>query len=149
MQLITTLIQGATDAFIQSSINTGLSASGNQGYTIDEIQFEVTSPSGLAAYNVELALSRASKATMPTLADDDVLHKFKKQVSLTTSGAVLFDNIVSYKPEGKILIIEETLYAMLDTNATGQVNTAIMKIIVSPVKVTTDERIAILQSRLN
>lgn len=148
--LIATLTQGSADAFVQASMNTGLSASSNTGYVIKQIlmEFNDTLTSG-GAPSRELALSRASKAAMPTLADDDVIFKSKVAARLATSGAYIEDIAKVYVPQYDIILIEDVIYWQFDSAATGVANTAIVRLVVEPVKVTTDERIAILQSRIN
>lgn len=152
MQLRTTLVQGAANAFIQGTINTGLSVTGNQGYRLDQLTIETSDNGhGGAGFSVwEWALSRASKAAMPTLADDDVLIKDKFAGKVGTDvGWIPLPGILELRPEQDIIIIEDVIYGMFKTLNLAAASTVILVLDVSPVKVTTDERIAILQSRIN
>lgn len=149
--LLASVTQGAADAFAQATINTGLSAILNTGYTIKQIEYELPNTGTVAtSWSQELALSRASKASMATLADDDLLFrkKFSTFVS-TAAGFVIWENVGIYVPQGEIILIEEQIYLQFDSNASTLSGTAIMKITCEPIKVTDAQRIAILQSRVN
>lgn len=147
--LTASVTQGAANAFAQVSINTGLLASGSIGYRIDQIQWEFP-PTMATGLEWEAGLSRASKVAMPTLADDDLLWK-DKFIALQQSavGFNFIDTVKEYRPAEDLILIEEAVYFMIDSAAMAAAGTAIVRLACSQVKVTTDERIAILQSRLN
>lgn len=149
-QLISTLLQGGNDAFVQTSLNTGLSASGTSGWKITQIQIEYITPLNIPVNSqIELALSRASQVAMPLLSEDDVLYKDILNFRIAASGGFIFDKIQEYRPTEEIVLIEETVFLQLDSVATANANTAIVRVTVEEVKVSTAERIAILQSRIN
>lgn len=150
MQLIFSAVQGAADAFVAATLNTGINVAANGAYRIKEIMWEFPTLNAAASPNIEWALSRASKTSMPTLADDDILFKNKRVCYQQTGvGFQWLENVLIYTPQEDIILIEEQVFILLDSNATGLANTMVGRLTVEAAKVSTDERIAILQSRIN
>lgn len=155
--LRTSMTQGATDAFVQGTFNTGLSSiASSTGFILKSITFEFGNSSFTAGGLVvrEVALTRASKSgTVPTIADDDVLYKFKQSFYYATAvGLQTYEDQVVHQEisnTDEILVIEDILYLQYDTNGFANATTAYVNLVLEPATITTDERIAILQSRLN
>lgn len=148
--LITAVAQGSADAFAQGTINTGLSGSDNSAFRVIGMLVELPTFVGITGnQEVEFSIARASKAAMPLLSDDDVVFKFKRRLNAATSGVAVFDLVEEIVPENEILLIESQIYVQFDTAATTATNSLVLRLIVEDAKVTTDQRIAILQSRIN
>lgn len=125
--LVIALTQGSADAFVQSSVVTGLS--GRQAYNLRSIYIEVTSAVVMNANSeYEVALTRRSKTSMPTISDTDVIYKWRFQHHFTTSGAVGREKTNVFTFAIEMPIVEETLYAQLDSSATSAVQTAVVRL---------------------
>ena len=127
--LVIALTQGGADAFVQGSVLTGLS--GRQAYSLKGIAFEMTSAfSAVTLTEYEVAVTRRSKAAMPLTSDSDVIVKLRFQQ--LTAGAAYFmirDKAPIYwKPEFEVPIVEETIYAQLDSAASAIVNSFIVRL---------------------
>jgi hypothetical protein len=152
MQLIATVTQGAANGFIQGTINTGLSATLNTGYKLTQIDVEWPDllPAGATALIREYSLTRASKASVPALSDDDVLWRDKTFIlPIGAAYSIVLDQLTSERPSDDILLIEEQIYIGFKTLNCTLAGSLIIKLTVEPVKVTDSQRIAILQSRVN
>lgn len=118
--LVITLTQGSNDAFVQGSVLTGLT--GRQAYNLKQITMEFTNIEGASLVNVssvELAITRRSKTAIPNMSDSDVIAKYKFGFRLTTSGAVLQPSIIVLPMQVETPIVEETVYAQLDSTLMG------------------------------
>jgi len=123
------LTQGGADAFVQSSVLTGLS--GRQAYNVRAIYVEFTNATfaGLAAdSDISVAITRRSKTAMPLLSDTDVIHKVALSFPIITSGGGYFPLVSVYIPDIELPIVEETIYAQLDSTATALTNTAVVRL---------------------
>jgi len=126
--LVITLTQGGADAFVQGSVLTGLS--GRQAYNVRAIFIEFTATNLQAMAqdcDISVAITRRSKTAMPTLADTDVLYKQTLSGAFTTSGLAVVKGVDVYEPDGELPIVEETIYAQLDSTTLGT-NTAIVRL---------------------
>lgn len=128
--LVISATQGSADAFIQGSVLSGLS--GRSAYNLRAVSFEITGyvASSLAnASEISLAITRRSKAAMPAISDSDVLWKRQWQFKLTTSGAVFIPTMCGTDIIGlaELPLVEETLYAQLDSSTTAATLTAIIR----------------------
>jgi hypothetical protein len=125
--LIITLTQGSADAFVQGSVLSGLS--GNQAYNLLGVAWEMTSSAcNVTAAEYQVSLSRRSKTSQPVLSDTDVIWNLRWQQILVTSGFPITSKSGYWKPEVQIPIVEETIYAQLDSAATAVVNTFILRL---------------------
>jgi len=125
--LVITLTQGSADAFVQSSVLTGLS--GNQAYNLVGVAWQFAS-TVVDTNNVEYTwhINRRSKAAIALLSDTDIIMLFGFQMKLTTSGASHNERAGYWKPEVQIPIVEETLYACLDSTSSSTANTVILRL---------------------
>lgn len=126
--LFITLVQGAADAFVQASVVTGLS--GRQAYNLKGIALQITNNLALVNnQNIQVALSRRSKTAQPNLADSDVLFQFDHQFFQAGAAyAYSFGRWHYFVPPLEVPIVEETIYAQLDSAATAVVNTVILRL---------------------
>lgn len=126
--LVISVTQGSADAFAQGSVLTGLS--GRQAYNVRAILIEIpaTVMSISADSSIEVAITRRSKTAMPTIADSDVLHKRIFAKDFATSGEGVAEMLSVYVPDLEVPIVEETLYAQVDSAATGLSNTVIVRL---------------------
>lgn len=116
--LVITLTQGGADAFVQGSVLTGLT--GKQAYNVRAFHLDLPGSQLLAmSADSEFAvtITRRSKTATPLLSDSDVLHKWSFANALTTSGEIFFPCTVTYVPQLEIPIVEETIYAQLDSTS--------------------------------
>lgn len=127
--IVITATQGSADAFAQGSVLTGLS--GRQAFNIKSIFIELTNElhgaGGVDCY-WGISLSRRSKTALPTLADTDVIYKWAFSNGFTTSGNVYLPNTNTFIPQKQIAIVEETLYAQIDSTATTLTNIAVVRL---------------------
>ena len=130
--LVITPTTGAADAFISGSVLTGLT--GRQAYNVRKFQFEIINPAtvvGIGADGeLQFAVSRRSKTSMPNLSDSDVLWKGGFIFALTTSGIAVIPSVIEYAvPESlEIPIVEETLYAYIDSTSLGLVVAGVFRL---------------------
>lgn len=124
------LTQGSADAFVQGSVLTGLT--GRQAYNVKAIMIEFLSSSGLytvaADSEVSVAITRRSKTSMPNLADSDVLYKRIFNFALVTSGVAYFNGVEIYVPQIEMPLVEETIYAQLDSTGTTLTLAAVVRL---------------------
>jgi hypothetical protein len=127
--LVISLVQGSADAFVQGSVLTGLT--GNQAYALLGVAKEILNAATLmtaaADFEISMALTRRSKAAMPNISDSDVIWKSVLAFNFTTSGVTELTLTEYWKPDLEIPIVEETIYAQLDSTGTGAVQSAILR----------------------
>jgi len=148
--LFGSIVASAADTFTQVAINTGVSANASNGLKVDLIQLEYPMMVSAAGSDQSFGLSRGGKVAMPAINDDDLLFKDKRaQLRDSGVGFAVLDMVVEFIPNSEIIIIEEQIYVLWKTTAQGVVQTMNYRIYCSERKVSTDERISILQSRIN
>lgn len=150
--LRTSALQGAANGFIQSSMLTGLSPSGNDALLVKEIVIEF--PSALAAAAAAIVefdgtLTRASKAAVPNLLDDDLVYKYKYAAPVNATSTFIEPGVIRYNPPLDLVIIEDTVYFQFDTNNLAVLGTAYINIICQPATVTESEKVGLLLTRLS
>jgi len=125
--LIITLTQGSADAFVQGSVLTGLS--GRQAYNVRAILIELpVALNAISADNsLQVSITRRSKTAIATLADSDTIFARAVSKDFATSGSTLLDAVSVYVPDLEIPIVEETIYAQLDSTSTTLTNTVIVR----------------------
>lgn len=150
INLYVSATQTIADGFITVPINTGLTSAGGAGYRLVQISAELPFLNNVQGSNVEFALSRANKTVaIPNILDDDILYKDKRYCAFNTSGGNIQDLISVERPADDILIIEEQIFLLFDSALTTIINSIQLKLTMETVKVSTDQRLSILQSRLN
>ena len=120
-----TLTQGGADAFVQATIPTGLLGTGDSEmvYTIEAVIFNMDSNPLMAALaasiDLDLTITRASKAAIPPLTDNDLLAKFRYQssnVALNVNGRTDYQNGQCDCPMvGANLIAGANIYIQMDS----------------------------------
>jgi hypothetical protein len=146
------LTQGAANGFIAGTALTGLSAAGNDALIVKSISMEFSSSTFAAVgsvASVELAFSRALKAAMPTILDDDLLYKFKFETVVSAAASPVGAGIVQFVPQVDLVIIEDTVHTMFDSNNMAAVIPVQWNILALPATVTESEKVGLLLSRLN
>lgn len=153
--LYATLTQGGADAFVQGSISTGLTGLNTTAYQLRELVIEygvAGSGQGVSSVtsNWEIAITRKSMTAMPVITEKSVIAKFKRSMSLTTSGAVIADTVARYTwdEDNGPLIVEDPFYAQLDTAATTAVNVVEMRFGYVQVKVSEVDRLQLITNSL-
>ena len=143
--------QGSADAFAQGEIATALSGVSNFAFRLRELMFEISAPSTVAAAIIEFALSRRSKTSMPLISDRDVIAKYKYQNVLVTSGLVraqLVERQV-FAEDDELLIVEDPLYLILDSNATTLTLTCYARLGVTRESISAVDRLTLLTQSLD
>jgi len=141
--------QGGADAFAQAALQTGLEGQTRIGWKVLGLDFEIPRiPGIMAATNIELALSRRTKAAMPNITDLDVIKKIKLGEEGTTSGLMATTNIINWVPDGEVIIVEPSLYFLVDSNATTLTQTVYFRLEYELVTLTEVERLSLLTRSL-
>lgn len=143
--IVASATQGSNDAFVEAEIATGLSNVARTAYRIRVIEWYHSSLPGVDC-QLEMILRRNSSATIG-YSSQAVIAGLRKVVDFTTSGAIVdeaFPNARHYSKDTELLIVEETLYLDVDSNATSQQNNCIVRIGVEQRSITENERLAIL-----
>lgn len=148
----TTLTQGSSDAFIQASVTTGLYGQTKVAYRVRELLFEFSSTGGVAGATaqLELALTRKSFGAMPTAAEKSLIWKWKRSNVLVTSGMVTANTAVRevFQESDNILLVEDPIYAQLDTNGTSATNTVYLRIGYERVSISDVDRLTLIANSL-
>jgi hypothetical protein len=146
----TTVTQGAINTLAQTFFPTGLSSGGNSGLLVTGIQLERTS-SPAAGSRTQVAVSRATKAAVPNIDDDDLIVKLNRQLVLVgTSGLVELDYAPFLAlPPSQIVIVEANVYVQLNTVGETTVQTFKALVYAELVELTDKEKSTILATRLN
>lgn len=142
--------QGGADAFVQTSTSTGLDQNTGLAFLIREIIVEVPRTGSVAAGNIETAFSRRTKAAMPNITDRDVILKRKLGMEITTSGAIVSENIARYTfaEDDELLIVEPDIFFCVDSNATGLTQTILARIGYTVQKINQVDRLSLLTQSL-
>lgn len=121
--------QGANDAFVQATIQTGLTGLTKTAYRVKQIGFDLVLPAvpyfptnNVAVQDIEIALTRRSKTDVVTYADPDLIHKWRYGCAVFTGVGTppYLECSQVWIPSGDpVLIVEDALYAQLDTTATS------------------------------
>ena len=146
-------VQGSADAFVSAEVATALSGITRTAFRIREILSELQNTAFAAAdaATVEVSLSRRQKTAMPLVTDRDVIWTRKFRASRTTSGMML-NPIVQrdvYSEDDELLIVEDPLYLILDSNGTSLVNTASLRIGYERVNISDVDRLTLLTQSLD
>lgn len=143
-----TMTQGVADGFIQTSEPTGIDPSSGRGWMLKRAILQFPIASNLQALSpdaaIHWALTRDSKAAVSDLNDSDTIFVGGLSTALTTSGQIVVPNVFDIAlPEG-LLVVEPTIYAHLDSTATGLTLTAHMRLFYEEVKLTEVEILRML-----
>lgn len=146
-----TATQGGADAYAEGTITTALTGVSNRAYQVNRILVEITNAFGTCAGDseIEVAVSRRTKTAMPTITDNDVLHKIGWVFPLTTSGQFAFAFVQEYVPRGTILIVEDPVYIEIDSDSTGLTNVAAVAIEYDIVSISEVDRLTLLTQSLD
>ena len=144
-----TMVQGAADAFVQGSVATDIISSDGMGWLISLVEVKlVGSYMSLLSADADLlwALSRDTKAVLPNLDDTDAIYTDGFAVALTTSGQIAVPLLKTWVPPAGTIVVEPILYAQLDSTATGQAQTVVMRIHYDLVKLSEIEILRLLNN---
>lgn len=129
--LVISMTQGGADAFVQGSVLTGLS--GRQAYNAKAVALSIPSASLVAVNAATLwswyvTLTRRSKTAQPEISDNDVIFRWSLASQFTTSGAFTWAGDYYQVFPLDQPIVEETIYAQLDSDGVGTAFSAIVRI---------------------
>jgi len=149
--LRTSALQGAANGFIQAAMLTGLSPSGNDALVVKQITIEYPTfvPAGVAPFETEAELTRATKAAMSNIFDDDVIFKDKFACNAGAAGILTQKGVVTFVPDFEIVIIEDTIYFQFKSLNCTLAGTAFVSLVCQPATVTESEKVGILLTRIN
>lgn len=130
------MLQGGADAFIEGSISTLLNPADGYGWMLKraEMTFDTALSAVSADFDIRWSISRLSKAATPDYASDDVILADGVAGSLTTSGQIVLPQRYEYDFPDGVLVVGDTLYAQLDSDATGLTIQAYLRVWFEQVK---------------
>lgn len=125
--IILSATQGSADAFKEGSVSTGLT--GRQAYNLKSVAIQLVTDAKYTGSwtRYQVALSRRSKTSFPTLADPDVIYMLDFGGSYITSGAFGIAQSWVYNFPRDVPIVEETLYLEFDSANTAVASTLILR----------------------
>lgn len=149
--LVGTATQGAADAYVEAEIATALSGLNTVSYRVREIllEFDGTAIAG-DQDELEIALSRRTKAAMPLVTDRDVIAKWTKGVRMTTSGTVENIGVVrlTFTEDDDLRIVEDPIYLQVDSASIGAALTISARIGYERVNISALDRLTLLTNSL-
>ena len=143
--------QGAADAFAVAEIPTALSGITNVAYRVREILFQQPILAAINNVVLEACVTRRTKAAFPLVTDRDVLAMVQQRFSFTTSGAWFQDRVLrfAYQESDELLVVEDPLYLVIDSNATGAANQFNVRIGYERVSISALDRLSLLTQSLD
>lgn len=142
--------EGAADAFAEASIQTALEGQTANAYSVTAITFEFDTTHVIAGnaapMDVELALTRRTKAAMPNITDTDVVFKWHRG-ALGASNIGWFgqpDLLFEYRPPSELIIVEDPIYFQIDSTATALTLTCLVAIEFEIVAISSLDRLTLL-----
>lgn len=152
--LSATLTQGGADAFAQTTIATALSGQTKTAYLLREICWEFTGVFGFHradASEISLSLTRKSFAAMPTLLEKAIISKWKRTFGYATSGFAAGDTVirVPFDADEAPIIVEDPIYAQIDSTATTEVNVVVVRLGYQLVNISEVDRLTLVANSLS
>jgi len=149
-RLTGTATQGGADAFAEATINTALSGQTRQGYNVTRLSLELsTGFNWPATSEVEVSLTRRTKAAMPDIDDPDVLKKWKVRNAVLTSGTTVADALLEFlPPDRSMIIVEDPIFLQIDSTSTTGTQSAIVVIEFEVITLSEVDRLSILVASL-
>lgn len=136
------------DTYIQSTLLTGLTGTDNTAFRIKELLLEHPTVVNGVSTASEMQLSRGTKASMSAWTDTSLILRDKRAVQLTTSGAQFQDCVKDIVPQGDLIIVETQIFLGFKTTGFAALATLGYKLVLEEIKISADQRISILSSRL-
>lgn len=157
-RLTGTVTQGANDAFAIAEVQTALQGQTRNAYRIAEITAQLVLPanqsfptqSASALQSLQIALSRRTKTAMPNITDVDLLKLFELRSAFAT--AVGYGNLMQgpfvWQPPSDMIVVEDPLYLMIDSNGTAVTWGAVVTIEYEVVTISEVDRLTLLTQSL-
>lgn len=147
-RIIGSVTQGSADAFAEAEIQTGLNGVSDRAYQVRRIIYEL--PALTSNSDIELSVTRRTKAAMPNISASDLIDKIKLRSVLATSGG--YQNQVVqehlFAQELNLLIAEDPIYFQIDSTGTSASNTGLVVIEYEIVAISVADRLALLQATI-
>ena len=152
-RLTATVLQGGADAFAQAELATALQGVKGTAYKVNMLRYEFILPAVapfpagvIALQDLELCLTRRTKAAMPNISDVDVIHKWAWAAQYTTlvGAGPVFSCVGFFVPQSEILIVEDPLFIQIDSTATTLTYSAVIDIDYDAVKISDIDRLSLL-----
>lgn len=145
---------GGADAFAIDTIQTALEGQTELAYSVKQITYEFDTTAvftaAVAAQDVELAITRRTKAAMPAVTDVDIIKKWHWGSSIATAvGQIVMPELAGvWRPENETLIVEDPLYICIDSTATTLTLTGLVIIDYDIVRISAIDRLTLLTQSL-
>jgi len=139
----------ANDTYTQLAVTTGLTGTDNTAFRIKELLLEHPNLNTAAALvTSEVQLTRGSKAALVDYSDTSLIIRDKRGVVGSAAGWFFQDNTKDFIPQSDLIIVETQIFLGCKTTGTGAAAKYQFKILFEEIKISADQRIAILSSRL-
>lgn len=149
VRLVGQVAQGGADAFAIATLQTGLSGLGTRALSLSFLQIEINGVvPNVNSASLEVCLSRATKAAMPRITDRDVIAKYVRAMSFTTSGAAYQPLVDTLVPAAELIVVEDPLYMIIDGTNTAASFTAYFALEFNEISITETDRLSIVAQRL-
>lgn len=148
--LTATVTQGSNDAYVESSVPTGLGAVGNVAFRVRELYFLLPTLPNTNGADVQVSLHRKTSASMPLVTDRWLVYTHLRVVQFTTSGATIQDRSlrVTFTTDDNLLVVEDPIYFALDSTSTAATNTARVRIGYEQVRISEVDRLSLIAETL-
>lgn len=144
-----TTTQGSADAFVQGSVDTGIIPADGMCKKVTAIELLFT-PNFLLSISadafVKWSFTRDTKTAIAEYSDPDCMYGDGIEFTFLTSGAGVNRHNQMWIPPVGLYLVEPTIYAQLDSNATGNVITANWRIHYEDVKLSEVEILRLLNN---
>jgi hypothetical protein len=147
-RIVGSVTQGGNDAFAVNSIQTALSGQTRLAYDVKRIILETPRLAQGAAANWQVQLSRRTKAAIANITDVDILAYWYRYMHFTTSGSEIEERIIEQVPQTRMLIVEDPIYLLIDSNGTSLAQTAYVAIEYDLVEISEVDRLTLLTESL-
>lgn len=131
--LTATLTQGGNDAFIQTSIATALTGQTRTVYRLASMEIEWPPFINSAGNDAQLSLTRKSFSALATsmvLEKSMIFYRRRTNMYSTAVGNVVYSRteLVTWSDDDAPVIVEDPIYAQLDTSGTSATNVAYIRL---------------------
>lgn len=149
--LVVSITQGSADAFVQTTITTGLLNTAKAAFRIRRIEMQFPSLTGGADMVHEFSITRKSLSAIPAITDHSVVTYQKRQLELTTSGMVAMDCVErqEFAKDEDLTIVEDPIYVQFDSAGTGAANTAYVRIGYEDRSISDVDRLSLIAASLS
>lgn len=142
--IVAAVNQGSNDAFAQAEMATGLSEGTRTALRVRRIEWWLPAIGGVSS-DVLVQLFRRSQSAA-SYSSSAMIASCAKYAKFTTSGATVteqFPNVQTWERDEDLLIVEPTLYLVIDSTSTSASNSATCRVWYETRTITENERLTI------